>query len=153
MVNLSSIKSYKILSEAILEAIKMNEDGKYNVICIFDVNSKLFYNLYSKEYDNKRKELNIKNFIIKLILKGKEEEKIELTKEDVFEEGKKFFEQSENNDITVEDFRNLLINNKRIRKEYETLKLELAQNEWAKTDDYASAKTDFIKEVIKKNRN
>jgi len=109
MVNLSSIKSYKILSEAILEAIKMNEDGKYNVICIFDVNSKLFYNLYSKEYDNIKKELNIKNFIIKLILKGKEEEKIELTKEDVFEEGKKFFEQSENNDITVEDFRNLLI--------------------------------------------
>jgi len=50
-------------------------------------------------------------------------------------------------------FRNLLINNKRIRKEYETLKLELAQNEWAKTEYYDSAKTDFIKEVIKKNRN
>jgi GrpB-like predicted nucleotidyltransferase (UPF0157 family) len=50
-------------------------------------------------------------------------------------------------------FRNLLINNKRIRKEYETLKLELVQNEWAKTDDYTSAKTDFNKEIIKKNKN
>lgn len=50
-------------------------------------------------------------------------------------------------------FRNLLINNKRTRKEYETLKLELVQNEWAKTDDYNSAKTDFIKEIIKKNKN
>lgn len=50
-------------------------------------------------------------------------------------------------------FRNLLKNNKQIRKEYESLKLELAKNEWAKSEDYASAKADFIEKVIKNSKN
>ncbi len=44
-------------------------------------------------------------------------------------------------------FRNQLRNNTKLRDEYHKLKLELAKKEWEDGNKYATAKSDFIKEV------
>lgn len=47
-------------------------------------------------------------------------------------------------------FRDWLRNNEKDRIEYENLKLSLAENEWTDTNDYAFAKTDFIRKIENK---
>ncbi|MFN8578463.1 MAG: GrpB family protein [Candidatus Sericytochromatia bacterium] len=47
-------------------------------------------------------------------------------------------------------FRNYLRNNDNVRDEYYNLKKDLSKKEWEKLNDYADAKTDFIRSIEKK---
>lgn len=44
-------------------------------------------------------------------------------------------------------FRDILINNESIRREYESLKIELAKKEWNDSNEYAEAKNIFIRNI------
>ena len=49
-------------------------------------------------------------------------------------------------------FRNHLRSNQRDRDEYQELKINLAKREWEDSNDYANAKTEFIRRIEKKAR-
>ena len=46
-------------------------------------------------------------------------------------------------------FRDYLRSNEQVRKDYETLKTQLAEKEWDSSDDYARAKNNFIRSIEK----
>jgi GrpB-like predicted nucleotidyltransferase (UPF0157 family) len=49
-------------------------------------------------------------------------------------------------------FRDQLRNNPAIRKQYQKLKVELSKRPWSSVNDYANAKTDFIKSIEKRRQ-
>jgi GrpB-like predicted nucleotidyltransferase (UPF0157 family) len=49
-------------------------------------------------------------------------------------------------------FRDQLRNNPAIRKQYQKLKIELSKRPWNSVNDYANAKTDFIKSIEKRRQ-
>lgn len=105
---LEGFKEYEILTEAINEGIKLNNNGEYEIIILFSVEKRVFYVLYSKDFDKVREDLDLKKFIIKQIIEGKEKEEEKLKEEDVFSEGKKI-QEGDDRYISVDDFRNVLI--------------------------------------------
>ncbi len=49
-------------------------------------------------------------------------------------------------------FRDYLRNSKKVREEYNRLKIALSKKDWRDGDEYANAKSDFIKKIEKKQQ-
>ena len=133
---------------------------KYKVT-LYHIGSTAIPNIYSKDIIDIILEINKSNDFDSIIdilnveweLRWKEDNRAFLVKgygEDGFLDKVYHLHIRRKGDIEEVEFRDVLIKNPKIAKQYETLKLDLEQTYKYDREGYTAGKTKFIKDIIKK---